>query len=427
MLTPSSGRLTLAAALVAWAAALAVGTAQPPLTPSQVRNHPAIRYQQQAPTDAVARLSQRLAAGEITLSFDRENGYLRSVLEALRVPEDSQILVFSKTSFQARKINPGNPRALFHNDTVSVGWVRGGEVLELIAQDPRQGAIFYTLEQKAEGPPRLVRDLTCVGCHTWDATLNVPGMFLGSVFPAADGAVLYVPAFSVDHRTGFDLRWGGWYVTGRHSLPRHMGNALVSPGVELEEMVTPASVRVESLAGRFEPTGYPSPGSDIVSLMVLEHQARMLNLITRLGWETRLGPEAGRPLTDAVEELVDYLLFVDEEPLPGPIAGTSTFAKTFQAQGPRDSKGRSLRDLDLRTRLMRNPCSFLIYSPPFDALPDVAKAAVYARMWDVLSGAANDARYQRLTALDRQTVVEILRETKPDLPPYFEFTPVGSP
>jgi hypothetical protein len=422
-----SGRLTLAAALVAWAAALAVGTAEPQLTPSQVRNHQAIRYQQEPPTDAVARLNQRLAAGEITLSFDRENGYLRSVLEALRVSEDSQILVFSKTSFQARKINPANPRALFHNDTVSVGWVRGGEVLEFIAQDPRQGAIFYTLEQRADGTPRFARDLSCVGCHTWDATLNVPGMFLGSVFPAEDGAVLYVPAFSVDHRTGFDLRWGGWYVTGRHSLPSHMGNALVAAGSEIETMVTPATVRVESLAGRFDMTGYPASGSDIVSLMVLEHQARMLNLITRLGWETRLGPDAGRPLAPAVEELVDYLLFVDEEPLPGPVTGTSTFAKTFQAQGARDSKGRSLRDLDLRTRLTRFRCSFLIYSPPFDALPEIAKRAVYARMWDVLSGVAVDARYQGLSPQDRQDVIEILRDTKADLPAYFDSPFVSSP
>jgi hypothetical protein len=91
----------------------------------------------------------------------------------------------------------------------------------------------------------------------------------------------------------------------------------------------------------------------------------------------------------------------------------------FAARGPRDSRGRSLRDLDLRTRLMRYPCSYLIYSEPFDALPPAAKQAVYARVWAVLSGAVRDGRYDRLTAADRQAVVDILRETKPDLPAYF--------
>jgi hypothetical protein len=174
-------------------------------------------------------------------------------------------------------------------------------------------------------------------------------------------------------------------------------------------------------------TSYASAQSDIVAMLVLEHQARMLNLITRVGWESRLGAEAGRPLAGAVEDLVDYLLFVDEEVLPGPIVGSSTFARTFAARGPRDMQGRSLRDLDLSTRLMRYPCSFLIYSEPFDALPDEAKRAVYARLWAVLSGADADPRYARLTADDRRNVLEILRDTKPGLPDYFAQPQASSP
>ncbi len=161
--------------------------------------------------------------------------------------------------------------------------------------------------------------------------------------------------------------------------------------------------------------------------MVLEHQARMLNLITRVGWEARLGAEAGRPLKAAVEDLVDYLLFVDEETLPGPIVGSTTFTETFSARGPRDSQGRSLRQLELRTRLMRYPCSFLIYSAPFDAMPADAKRAVYARLWEVLSGADTHPRYARLTAEDRRNVLDILRDTKPDLPPYFAQPASSSP
>jgi hypothetical protein len=384
-----------------------------------MRNHPAIRYQQSPPNDAVAALNEKLRSGEVRLRFDPVSGYLHSILEALQVPEDSQLLVFSKTSFQARRISPANPRALFFNDTVSVGWVRGGEVMEFIAQDPRQGAMFYTLEQTPSEAPQIRRDLTCIQCHTWEATAYVPGMFLGSGFTDSNGSLLYAQVYSSDHRTPYQLRWGGWYVTGRHSFPRHMGNATVAPGSELADMVTPATVNTASLEGRFDMTGYPSPQSDIVSLMVLEHQARMLNLITRVGWEARIGAEAGGPLRESIDELVDYLLFVDEEPLPGPVSGPSTFTKTFPRSGSRDSKGRSLRDFDLTRRLMRYSCSYLIYSPSFDALPENAKRGIYARMWTILSGAVSEPRYAQLSAADRQAVLGILRETKPDLPSYF--------
>jgi hypothetical protein len=416
---PLGSKTHVAAAAAAWALASIVSSGQAPISPAALRNHPSIAYQTRTPDDPVARLDGRLARGEASLTFDPQNGYLRSVLGQLQIPTESQLLVYSKTSFQAPRIGPSNPRALYFNDTVSVGWVRGGDVLEFASHDPSQGTIFYTLEQRAGTAPRFTRQAICVQCHTWEATLDVPGTFVGSVVPATDGSVLYVPAYSIDHRTPFDLRWGGWFVTGRHALPRHLGNALVSAGGAIEDAVTPSSVHVTSLEGRFDPAGYADAHSDIVALLVIEHQARMLNLITRAGWEARVGADAGRPLDVIVNELVDYLLFVDERPLPGAIEGPSPFARVFAARGPRDSHGRSLRDLDLRTRLMRYPCSYLIYSEPFDSLPQAAKQAVYARLWAVLSGAVRDARYDRLTDADRQAVVDILRETKPDLPAYF--------
>ena len=416
----------IATAAAAWALVSIVSSGQAPISPAALRNHPAIGYQTRTPDDPVARLNARLARGEAALTFDPQNGYLRSVLDQLQVPTESQLLVYSKTSFQAPRIGPSNPRALYFNDTVSVGWVRGGEVLEFAAHDPSQGTIFYTLDQHAGAPPRFSRQVICVQCHTWEATLDVPGTFVGSVVPATDGSVLYVPAYSIDHRTPFDLRWGGWFVTGGHALPHHLGNALVSAGGTIEDAVTPSSVHVTSLEGRFDPAGYAGAHSDIVALMVIEHQARMLNLITRTGWEARVGADAGRPLSAIVNELVDYLLFVDERPLPGAVEGSSPFARVFAARGPRDSRGRSLRDLDLRTRLMRYPCSYLIYSEPFDALPPAAKQAVYARLWAILSGAERDARYDRLTEADRRAVIELLRETKPDLPAYFADSRPGS-
>ena len=410
---------SLIAVSAIWLGTLALVSGQVKPSPSLLRSHPAITYQKPTGNDPVARLDKRLETGEVRLEANGPSGYLTSVLAALDVPISSQVLVFSKTSFQAPRINPGNPRAIYFNDTVAVGWVRGGEVLEFVAHDPRQGNVFYTLSQSPNGTPRFQRNDSCVSCHTSDATLNVPGWFIGSVFPGEDGTTQYGPAYTTDHRSPFDVRWGGWYVTGTHKAERHMGNAVVHDSGNLAAMVTPESVHVTSLDGRFDRTGYLSPHSDLVALLVLEHQAQMGNLITRLGWETRIGKEAGRSLRTAAEEFVDYLLFLNEAPLPGPIAGTSGFAAGFAAKGPRDSRGRSLRELDLGARLMKYPCSYMIYSEPFDALPDAAREAVYQRMWEILSGQEKAPEYATLTGADRQAILEILRETKPDLPDYF--------
>jgi len=396
-----------------------IGSAQAPLAPSAQRAHPAIAYATTPTDDAIARLNRRIARGEVSLAFSPHNGYLDSVLDALGIPVESQVLVFSKTSFQAPKISPQNPRAIYFSDTVSVGWVRGGEVLEAIALDRRQGGVFYTLEQKPTERPQFTRDLACVTCHTSGDTLDVPGFFLGSVYPEADGRAMYAPAYITDHRTPFAVRWGGWYVTGHHRFDRHLGNATARSLDDIAMMVTPETLHVERLDGRFDMHGYLSPWSDIVALMVLEHQARMGNLITRTGWDARLGAQASRPMAQNVAELVDYMLFVDEAPLPGPVTGPSRFAETFSARGPRDSRGRSLYELSLDTRLMKYPCSYMIYSEPFDSLPDDVKHAIYARLWEILSGKDQSPRYSRLTPGDRRAIVEILAETKDDLPPYF--------
>jgi hypothetical protein len=257
-------------------------------------------------------------------------------------------------------------------------------------------------------------------CHVSDATQYVPGPFVGSVFPSVNGTTMYGPAYTTDHRSPFELRWGGWFVTGTHHATRHMGNAVATDPSDLGAMITPETVHVTNLTGRFDLTGYTAPYSDIVALLVLEHQAGMLNLLTRAGWEARVGGEAAqRSFTSTVEDVVDYLLFVDEAPLPGPIGGPTAFAKTFSASGPRDTTGRSLREFDLSRRLLKYPCSYLIYSEPFDELPPTAKAAIYQRMWDVLNGRVSDERYRALSADDRTAILDILRDTKDDLPSYW--------
>lgn len=415
----------LGLAALGWLSATVAGQRQ--VAPSQVRNHPAIAYASSPQTDPVFKLNQRLRNGDVSLQFDPATGYLRSVLSALNVPVDSQVLVFSKTSFQARKISPQNPRAIYFGDDVAIGYVRGGDVLEAISQDGKVGSVFYAMKQTRDGVPQFERsDASCVFCHVSDVTYNVPGPFIGSVFPSADGTANYGPVYMTDHRSPFEVRWGGWYVTGTHHAERHMGNAIATDPGDLLSMMTPQTVHVTSLAGKFDPAGYLAQTSDIVALMVLEHQAGMMNLITRVGWDARLGADAGRPLSQSVTDLVDYMLFVDEAPIPGPLEGPTAFAKNFSARGPFDKKGRSLRQLDTRARLLKYPCSYMIYSDAFDALPDNAKSAVYARLWDVLSGNDTDKIYQSLTPADRDAIIEILRDTKPNLPDYFYPAPSGS-
>ena len=411
-------RLLVATAL--WALAVVVSSGQGTLTTTAFRNHPAIAYSTAPVHDAVSELSRKIQSGEVKLEYEPVRGYLKSLLKALDVPVESQMLVFSKTSFQAPRITPTNPRAIYFNDHVSVGWVRTGEVLELLVQDPTQGSMFYTLDNSPESTFEFKRNnVACILCHTSDATENVPGPFIGSVYPEKDGTTAYGPATTTDHRSPFETRWGGWYVLGSHQGDRHLGNAVALDRTDLASMVTPESVHLPRLEGRFDLNGYLTPYSDIVALLVLEHQAHMTNLITRIGWEARVGAAVGRPLEQTAAELVDYMLFVDEADLPGPVSGPSGFEKVFAATGPRDSRGRSLRDLDLRTRMMKYPRSYMIYSDAFNALPDPAKDAIYVRLWEVLSGQDRSKRYQILTRADRQAIVDILRDTKQDLPEYF--------
>jgi hypothetical protein len=369
-------------------------------------DHPAIHYRLPA-NDAVAKLDARLRDGSVQLGWREPGGYLRALLDALQIPVESQILVMSKTSLQAGLISPANPRSIFFNDHVAVAWMHGG-FIELAAQDPVQGVIFYMLPQDRDRPLRFTRDdAACLRCHRNDATFGAPGVFARSTVTAAGGEplLIYGGGFS-DHRTPLEARWGGWYVTGTPAGLRHMGNVLVT---DREHPSVVNSEPVATLAGRFPVDRYLSPYSDAAALLVFDHQMYMMNLITRYGWEARAGAGDAQ-LAAGARELVDYLLFRQEAPLSAKIASPSGFAAKFSAQGPHDSRGRSLRQLNLTTRLLEFPCSYMIYSEAFDALPATAKAAVYRRMWQVLSAEA---------VPNKQAIVEILRETKPEVRPYF--------
>lgn len=383
------------------------------------RDHPAIAYTKAVSNDPVAVLSRQIADGAVRLAFDPEHGYLRSVLDALQIPVESQVVVFTQTSKQAELISPKNPRALFFNDTTAVGWVRGADELELATVDPVIGAVFYALDQKPDRPVFKRDDAECLACHqTWD-TLGVPGWTFVSTFSIPQDKYSYASGSFSDHRSAFPDRWGGWFVTGKVGSLRHLGNDTVLAPRTGTNGRAPAPRALDTLDGQFDTRGFLSRHSDVAALMVLEHQVTMTNLITRTGWEARVAPMGPR-VREAAIELVDYMLFVDEAKLTSPVTGSTNFAQLFAARGPQDKRGRSLRQLDLQQRLLKYPCSYLIYSDAFEGMPLAAKAAVYERLWAVLSGQETDKIYAKLTRDDRLAITEILRDSKPGLPPFFD-------
>jgi hypothetical protein len=369
-------------------------------------DHPAIDYYRRPVHDPVAELNRKLDRGR-KLEFEPVHGYLQAVLEALGIPVESQLAVFAKSSFQQHLISPGNARAIYFNDSAAVGWVRGGPLLEIASEDPEQGTIFYTLNQWKSASPRLMRRDDCLTCHESYDTLGVPGMLLRSVYPARDGFVMReLGSYNVDHRVAFAHRWGGFFVTGKSDALSHLGNAAFTGEDGAEAVETNLK-------------GYLAPGSDIVALMVFDHQMHMTNLLTRIGWETRFAAHektiTAEKMAGMAAEIVDYMLFNEEARISSPVEGTSGFAEKFAAEGPFDRKRRSLREFDLRRRMMRYPCSYMVYSEAFNRLPEVAKDAIYRRLWQLLSGETAS----RLSNDDRRAIVEILRDTKPGLPKYF--------
>ncbi|MCA9228984.1 MAG: hypothetical protein KDA47_25380, partial [Planctomycetales bacterium] len=340
------------------------------------------------------------------------------------------------TSFQAERIAPETPRALYFNDDVYVGFCQNGDVLEVSASDGLLGTAFYTVDQRGDGALAFTRQGdNCLTCHASSPTGGAPGHLVRSVFADARGlSLLAAGTYRTTHASPFGERWGGWYVTGTHGSMRHMGNVLASRH-EPENLDRESGANVLELSDRFRTSPYLTPHSDIVALMVLEHQSQMHNALTFASYETRSALHYDQVMNEALdrpadhqsestdrriaaagERILRHLLFTNEFQLESPVKGTLTFAEDFAAVGPRDPQGRSLRDFDLRTRMFKYPCSSLIYSASFDALPAPMKSYVTRRLGEILDGHdAKNPDFAHLTEADRQAIREILVATKPDL------------
>lgn len=406
-------------------------------------DRPPINYSTAKADNIITRLQARIDRGEAKINFADEFGYLPSVLKALNVPTSSQMLVFSKTSLQRDRISPRTPRALYFNDDVYIGFCRLGDVLEVSASDPQLGTVFYSMKQVPQQKPRFERHTeNCLICHV-SRGHGTPAHLVRSVFSDREGhPVLSEGSYRIDQTSPLRLRWGGWYVTGTHGAQAHLGNLILPRNPRPEDRNNEAGMNVSSLKGRIDTGAYLTPHSDIVALMVLEHQAEMHNRITVANYQTKLAHRdadilnemdrvplgkltdgTSRRVDSAAEQLVEYLLFSEETKLTEPIAGSSKFVDEFADQGPKDKQGRSLRQFDLKTRMFRYPCSYLIYSEAFDALPTTVKERTYRRLWNVLTSAdlpaAEAKKYEHLSPADRQAIREILLDTKKGLPEYW--------
>ena len=429
-----------------------------------------INYRTRELHDQVAELEKELEAGKAHLTYEKDHGYLNSVLKLLKVPVDSQTLVFSKTSFQYPRITADHPRALYYNDDVYVGKVHDGKAIELVSFDARQGAIFYLVDERKVDKPVFQRaELDCTQCHIAAGTRGVPGVLLRSVFSTDTGTLVPgAPQYITDQNSPLSERWGGWYVDGgKATQSTTMASAIVTDvkagapaAATVDAAATgnggPSAHKLAPLADQtYRSADYLIPNSDAVALLVLSHQTQAHNLITLTNYKNRIAlydlarkqasaagdapagnvvptalttgarpvdlPEATRrQFEKPAEQLLRYFLFVDEAPLSGLDSQAlinSPFAKEFAARGLRDSKGRSLRDFDLRTHIFKYPLSYLIYTDAYDAIPEPARSYVNHRLFQILTGADQDEDFAaRLKPEDRRAVLEILLETKSGLP-----------
>jgi hypothetical protein len=399
---------------------------------------PPINYSATQPQDPIAGLQARLAAGEVKYG-DTDRDLLQALLRELKIPVESQVVVFSKTSLQRQRIRPDHPRVIYFTDNAYVGWVPAG-LMEVTTVDPVLGPIFYAVDPAAvrtNASGAFVRDSDCLRCHGGTFVRGIPSVFVRSLFTDADGEpMLRYGSEVVDFRTPFENRWGGWYVTGKHGAALHRGNVLAQE--KKDQLVTDfkRGANLTSLSGFFETHDYPITGSDIVALLVLEHQTAMQNSLTRasvncrriLEYQRNLQRDLKEPVTDGLtydsvksvfegsaRELTDDLLFRGEAELPAGLEGSAAFQRAFQAKAPRAADGHSLKDFSLKGHLFANRCSYLIYSDSFLQLPAQLKRRVYDRLARALKTTDADPRYAYLGAEERACITRILLETHPEL------------
>jgi len=397
---------------------------------------PPINYSSTTTSNAADELDCALRSGALTQDHPDRLTLLRRVLNHLQIPAETQTLVFSKTSLQLDLIRPERPRALYFSDDSYLGYVQNG-LFELTVTDPNLGLVFYAIHPKER---HVERSQNCLNCHGGSRTDKWPGVFVRSVYVNEEGNLHGdAPTAVIRHDSPLSERWGGWYVTGSHGRSRHLGNAIALRRDGLPVIDVEKGANLRDLSSFFDPSAYLRPDSDIVALMVLEHQCEMHNRLSRallrtrkwLAYQKELDAAFGRPpseeptgtarrvIDDETERIVEYMLFCKEERLPsGGISGAGDFEKAFRANRRADAQGRSLKDFELERRLFEYRCSYMIYSQAFEHLPEELKRSVYRRLFAILNAETLPEKYEHLRPNERQAISDILLETKTEIPRY---------
>ncbi len=385
---------------------------------------PPHQYWERPPQDRFTQLYKKIQDGSVKLDSTSANAYLASLLRALEIPVSSQLLVFSVTSLQSSLISPSNPRALYFNDDTYVGYVPGGRI-EIASFDPELGGIFYIFDVPRGSQPSVAdRSQHCFNCHAGSFSHHVPGLFVESVIPGENGGPLDAYRREVSgHGVPFAERLGGWHVTGAPQSLLHHGNIL---GNYFQGKMT---THPNPPGALFDWKNYLAPTSDILPHLLHEHQVGFTNRVVEAVYQTRarleashnkLTPADAAALNELASGLARYVLFADEAPLPTPVQGDAAFMQAFSQSRKPTPSGASLRDFDLRTRLFKHRCSYMIYSSLWDGMPALFKQSVYAKMWDALQDDSRDPMATHLPVPERRTIRQIIKETKPGLPPLWK-------
>lgn len=375
-------------------------------------------YWERPPQDAVTAALAKIQSGELKVDTSSDRAFVASLLGALKVPVSSQLLVYSATSMQSGIINPRNPRALYFNDEIYVGFVPGG-LVEIMGVDPELGGVFYIFDKPQPGQlPRTDRSTRCFNCHAGSATMRIPGLLAESVAPIISGASYEnYRRDEQGHQIPLADRFGGWHVTSAKPFGETKANIFArsdGSGVKIVKVKPGEMWDIEK---------HLLPSSDILPHLIHEHQIGFDNQVIHAAYLAREIGDKGRTptladdkrLNEKATALVRYILFADEAKLPpSGIAGDEKYAADFLSNKKASGTGLSLKDLDLKTRMFKHRCSYMLYTPQWQKLPAMIKNRVYAGMKLALSG--KDQNYAYLSAQERLAIVSILRETLPDLP-----------
>ncbi len=369
-------------------------------------------YWDKEPHDRFSLLSAEVKAGRVTLDTSGELPFLRSLLKALAIPESSQVLVFSSASQQSRLISPRNPRAIYFNEDTSIGYIPGGRI-EVSSLDPELGAILSILDPLRPGTfPSADRQERCMNCHAEQYSHGLPGLVINSRVPNILGTT--ISAYRVDqsgHGIPFAERFGGYHLTGKHAIAQHWGDRIRT------ESLRGARDTMIRLGELFDLRRYPATTSDILAQLVQEHQVGFTNRAIEATYRARAlgGNATAQQLDNLARPLVRYLLFADEAQIPAPgIEPDPAYRAAFLSTRRAAKNGASLKDLDLRTRMMKYRCSYMVYSPPFTGLPVPLKARVLHALSAALRDGSADANY--LPAEEKRAIRSILADTLPGMP-----------